>query len=89
MCIRDRVLSGNHDRTGIGPLQSGHHHEKGRLAGTRRSEEANGFAASYIQADVSEDMNAGGAAAEPKVDPVQRDGAAGERKPRRVVHVYR
>ena len=82
-----QVLSGNDDRTAVGPLQSGHHHEQRRLAGTRRSKEGHGLAASYIQADVFEDMNAGGGAAERQIDPAQRDGVASERMPRRVIHV--
>ena len=70
-----------------GPFQSGHHHQQRRLAGSRRAKECDSFAAPYIEADVSEDMNAGGAAAERQVDPAQRNGGAAERMPQRVMHV--
>ena len=50
-------------------------------------EQADGFAAPYIEVDVSQDMNAGGAAAERQVDAAQRNGGAAERMPRSVMHV--
>jgi hypothetical protein len=59
-----QVLAGNHDRAAVGPFQSGHDHQQSRLAGAGWSEQAHGLAAAYIQVDVSEDMNAGGAAPE-------------------------
>src|SRR5271167_1827834 len=39
-----QVLPGDDDRTAIGPLQPGHHHEKRRLARSRRAKQADGFA---------------------------------------------
>ena len=84
---RLQVLSGNDDRPARGALQPGHDHEQRRFARARRAEEADRFTASYIQIDVPQDMNAGGAAAEREVDPGQRDSVAGERMPRRVIHV--
>ena len=79
-------VSGHDDRTAVGALQSGHYHEQRRLAGSRRSKQRHGLAASYIQADIFEDMNAGGSAAERQVDPTEHDGVASERMPRRVIH---
>ena len=37
------------DRTGVRPLQSGHHHQQGRLAGARRTEQADRLAAAYMR----------------------------------------
>ena len=84
---RLQVFSGNDDRPAGRPLKPGHDHEQRRFARARRSEQADRLTASYIQIDVSEDMNARGAAAERKVDPGQRNSVAGERMPRRVIHV--
>ena len=66
---RPQVLAGNDDRAGIGPLQPRHHHQQRRFARARRAEQADGLAAPYIQIDVLQDMNAGGAAAEREIDP--------------------
>ncbi len=81
-----QVFAGDHDGAGIGPLQPGHHHEQRRLAGARRAEQADRLAAAYIEADVAQDMDAGGAAAERQVDAAEHDGVAGGRMARNVVH---
>ena len=81
------VLAGDHHRTDVGAFQPGHHHQERRFARSRRTQECDGFAAPYIEADVSQDVNAGGAAAERQVDAAQRNGRAAERMPQRVMHV--
>ena len=80
------VLPGNDDRAGVRPLKSGHDHQQGRFAGAGRPEQRNGLAAPYMQADVPQDMDTGGAAAERQVDAVERDGVAAGGKPRNVIH---
>jgi hypothetical protein len=57
-------FTGNDHLAGVGPFEAGHDHEQGRFAGTRGSDQADRLAASYIQIDVLEDMNAGRAPSE-------------------------
>jgi hypothetical protein len=59
-----QVRSGNDDGAGIRLLHSRHHHQQRRLAGAGRSKQRNGLAVCYMQADVTQDMNARGASAE-------------------------
>ena len=82
-----QVLSGDHHGADVRPLQPGHHHQQRRFARTRRAEQANGLAAPICRSMSSQDMDAGGAAAERQVDAAQRDGVACERMPGNVVHV--
>src|SRR5258707_6802735 len=82
-----QLLSGDDDGAGVRPLQSGHHHQQRRLSGAGWAEEANRLATAYIEVDLSQDMDAGGAAAERQVDAGKRDGVASERIARNVVHV--
>ena len=46
------------------------------FAGAGRAEEANRLATAYIEVDLAQDMDAGGAAAERQVDAGERDGVA-------------
>ena len=62
---------------GSGPFKPGHDHEQCRLTRSGRSDETNRLAAPYIEVDVLEDMNAGRAAAERKIDLRQRDSRTG------------
>ena len=79
---------GNRDRAGVGPLEPGHHHQQRRFARAGRAQQCDRLAASYIEVDVAEDVDAGRAAAEREIDAAQRNGRAAERKPQRVVHVF-
>ena len=81
-----QILAGDRDGARIGPLQTGHHHQQRRLAGAGRAEQADGLAATYIEGDVAQDVDAGGAAAERQIDAAEHDGVAGDRMPRNVVH---
>ena len=45
---RAEVVARDHDDAGIGPLQPGHDHQQGRLAGARRADQADRLAAPYI-----------------------------------------
>ena len=56
-------LARDHHRAGVGALQPGHDHEQGRFSGAGGADQADRLAASYIQVDVFEDMNAGRARA--------------------------
>ena len=80
-----QLLAGDDDGAGVRPLQSGHHHQQRRFAGAGRAEEANRLATAYIEVDLSQDMDAGGAAAERQVDARKRDGVG--RMAGNVVHV--
>ena len=80
-----QFLSGDDDGAGIRPLQSGHHHQQRRFAGAGRAEEANRLAAAYIEVDLSQDMDAGGAAAERQIDAGKGDGVG--RMAGNVVHI--
>ena len=73
--LAERVerLAGDRDRAGVGPLQPGHHHQQGRLAGARRADHSDRLAAPYIEVDVLEDVHPRRAAAEREVDPAERD----------------
>ena len=79
-----QVLAGHRHRAGVGPLQPGHHHQQRGFAGAGRPDQANRLAAAYIEVDVFEDMNAGGALPEREIDAGKRD-----RRPRlgRCFHV--
>ena len=81
-----RVLSGDLDRAAVRALQSGHHHQQRRFAGARGTERGRPPRPTYIEGDVAQDMDAGGAAAERQIDAAEYDGVAGERMPRNVVH---
>lgn len=61
---RSEIAAGDHDRAGVDALQTSEHHEQGGLAGARWADQANGLAAPYIQVDIFEDMNPGGATPE-------------------------
>src|SRR6516162_878396 len=80
------VLAGDDDRTGVRALQPGHHHEQRRLARPRRTKECDRLATAYIEVDVSQDVNPGGAAAERQIDPAQRDRGAAKGMRQRVMH---
>ena len=82
-----QFLAGDDDGAGIRPLQSGHHHQQRRFAGAGRAEEADRLATAYIEVDLSQDMDAGGAAAERQADAGERDGVASGRIARNVVHI--
>ena len=83
-----QILAGDRDGAGVRPFQPGHHHEQGGFARARWSEQAEpSLAAAYIQADISQDMDAAGAAAEREIDGPERDGVGGGRMARNVVHV--
>ena len=69
-----QVRAGHHDRAGVGPFQAGHDHQQRRFARARRPDQADRLAASYMQIDVFEDMDPGGAAAEREIDAGKRDG---------------
>ena len=43
-----QILAGDRNRSRVGPLQAGHHHEQRRLAGAGRTEEADRLAPTYI-----------------------------------------
>ena len=73
-----QFLAGDQRGAGVRPLQSGHHHQQRRFAGAGRAEEADRLAAAYIEVDLSQDMDAGSAAAERQVDAGQRDGVLAE-----------
>src|ERR1700722_9789322 len=83
-----QILVGNGDRAGVGALKPGHHHQQRRLARPGGAEQCDRLAASYIEVDVAEDVDAGRAAAECEINAAQRDGCAAERKPQRVMHVF-
>ena len=76
-----QFFAGDQDRAGVRPLQPGHHHQQRRFARARRTEHADRLAAPYIQVDVAQDVDAGGAAAERQINAAKHDGVAGERMP--------
>src|SRR5262249_4334907 len=80
-------LARDRDRAGVRPLQSGHDHQQGRFAGTRRADQADCLTALYIEVDLFEDMNAGRAPPQRQVDAAERDRLARASRPRGVVHV--
>ena len=82
-----QLLSGDDDGAGVWPLQSGHHHQQRGFARAGRAEEADRLATAYIEVDLSQDMDAGSAAAERQVDAGKRDGVASGRIARNVVHI--
>ena len=59
---------------GVGALQPGHHHQQRRFARAGRSDQANRLAAAYIEVDVFENMDAGRAVPERKIDAGKRNG---------------
>ena len=69
-----QVRAGHHDRAGVRPFEAGQDHQQRGLARAGRADQANRLAASYIEIDVFEDMDPGGAAAERKIDAGERDG---------------
>src|SRR6185437_13240932 len=81
-----QILLGDDHGAGIRTLQPGHHHKQRRLAGPRWTQQGHGLAVCYMQPDILQDMDAGGAAAERKVDAAQRNSIAREGKPGYVVH---
>src|SRR5262245_2688523 len=84
---RTERFAGDHDRAGIGALQTGHDHQQGRFAGARRADEPDRLAASYMQVDVFEDMNTPRAPSERQVDAAERDRRARAPQPRGILHV--
>src|SRR5262249_49024421 len=80
-------LTRDHDRPGVGPLQSRHDHQQGRFAGAGRTDQADRLAVPYLEVDVFEDMDAGRASPQRQVDAVERDRLSRASRPRGVVHV--
>ena len=63
-----QILPVNDDGARVWPLQPGHDHEQRRFTRAGWSKQRHGFASAYIQADVAQDMDTSGAAAERQVD---------------------
>ena len=63
-----KVLAGDRDRAGVGPLQPRHDHQQRRFARAGRADQADRLAAPYMQVDIFEDMNAGRALPEREID---------------------
>ncbi len=81
------VNAGDRNRAGVGALQARHDHQQRRFARSRRPDQADRFAAAYMQVNVLEDMNTGRAAAEREVDAGKRNGRC--RRNRGIVHEVR
>jgi hypothetical protein len=58
----------------IGTLEARHDHEQGRLAGTRRTDEAHRLPPGDVERDPFQDMHPRGPASEAQIHVVQRDG---------------
>src|SRR5262249_3945570 len=56
------------------PLEARHHHQQRRLAGARRTDQADRLAAPDLERDVLENVHTRRAGAERQVDPRKRDG---------------
>ena len=67
------------DLAPVGPLEPGHDHQQRRLAGAGRPDDADRLPPGDCQADVAQDMHAGGAPAEAEVDAAHRDCGKGHR----------
>src|SRR4051794_20372373 len=68
-----QVLPGDVHGAGIGPLQPGRDHQKGRLARPSRPDEADRLTRAYMQVDVLEDMDASRPSPERQVDAGEPD----------------
>ena len=63
-----KIFAGDRHLAAIGALQPGHDHQQRRFSGAGRPHQANCLAAAYIEADVLEDMDTGGALPEREID---------------------